>query len=138
MLSTRRSGRDSLVQQVLLLEARVIPLSVVVSVQPLNTRYASPASEGDHPDACCCLLSYQVILCAGAIQSFTPQVCGGFLEVIARSGDTCPIRWKGDDGPSGTNEEHPLKGQPAHEQPDLEDHVIPGSRRDRPSHVHLI
>src|SRR5215472_11498917 len=59
MLSTRRSGRDSLVQQVLLLEARVIPLSVVVSVQPLNTRYASPASEGDHPDAFCCLLSYQ-------------------------------------------------------------------------------
>src|SRR5215813_47675 len=65
MLSTRRSGRDSLVQQVLLLEARVIPLSVVVSVQPLNTRYASPASEGDHPDACCCLLSYQVVRDAG-------------------------------------------------------------------------
>src|SRR6266496_6053168 len=50
MLSTRRSGRDSLVQQVLLPEARVIPLSVVVSVRPLDTRYASPAFEGSHPD----------------------------------------------------------------------------------------
>jgi len=63
MLSTRRSGRDSLVQQVLLPEARVIPLSVVVSVRPLDTRYASPAFEGSHPDCChlSLLLSYQVI-----------------------------------------------------------------------------
>ncbi len=32
----------------------MIHLSVVVSVRPLDTRYASPASEGSHPDTCCC------------------------------------------------------------------------------------
>jgi hypothetical protein len=42
----------------------VIPLSVVVSVRPLDSPYASPASEVSRPDACCrasLLVSYQII-----------------------------------------------------------------------------